>query len=382
MTKHLHLTICLLVLLLSQAIAQNGQFDLNFLLNQVDCNSMKVSVDITLKASDGSSTFSVAEQNYRMSFPRNAVANPVITEELDLTGFTQLPDGTNVLYSPHSLLGSIDTVLSYNVELQSTEGIPISASAWTSVGRIEFDIIDTTKCFNLSWRTYSEIHYPNTVVLEKYNGDLYVVDEGTYVDLNVCFYDFCSVAPTVADDYINVLPNESFTFNLLNNDTDLNNDLDMSSFSLISTPPTQQISVTPTTNSGEIVCQPVAGFIGEVAPFEYTICDMDGQCSTGKVYITVDDAVTGINEPDNRYDIQLLPTAASDFITVQYTNIPTITQAQIVITDVNGRILQSHNKSIANNPSHRFEVSTLPQGVYFLSTMIEGKWIAKKFVKI
>jgi len=117
------------------------------------------------------------------------------------------------------------------------------------------------------------------------------------------------------------------------------------------------------------------------APFEYKVCDTDGQCATAKVYITVDEAVS-IDEPDSRYDIQLLPTAANDFITVQYLNIPVQSDAQIVITDVNGRILETHNKSIANNPTYRFEVANFPQGVYFLNTLIEGEWVAKKFVKI
>lgn len=381
MSKYLYLTACL-CMLLSQANAQNGQFDLHFLLNQVDCENMKVSADITLKASDNSSTFSIAEQNYRMSFPRNAVANPVILEELELGGYTQLSDGTNVLYSPHSLVGSIDTVLSYNVELQSDAGMPVSASEWTGVGRLQFDIVDETKCMDLFWHTYSEAHYPNTVVVEKYNGGLHVVQEGVYADLNVCFYDFCSVAPTAYDDYIDVLPNESMTVNVLENDIDLNNDLDVGTFTLISTPPAQQMTVTTTTNPGDLVLAPMMGFVGEVAPFEYRICDADNQCTTAKVYVTVDETVTSINEPESRYDIQLLPTAANDFITVQYLNIPVQSDAQIIITDVNGRILETQTKSIANNPSYRFDVANFPQGVYFLNTLIEGEWIAKKFVKI
>ncbi len=381
MTKHLYLIACL-CMLFSQANAQDGQFDLHFLLNQIDCENMKVSADITLKASDNGSTFNIAEQNYRMSFPRNAVANPMILEELDLGGYTQLPDGTNVLYSPHSLVGSIDTVLSYNVELQSDDGMPVSASEWTGVGRLQFDIVDATKCLNLIWHTYAEEHYPNTVVVEKFNGGLHVVREGIYADLDVCFYDFCSVAPTAYDDYINTLQDETMTVNVLDNDIDLNDDLDASTFSLISTPPTQQMTVTTTTNPGELVCVPAAGFIGEVAPFEYSICDMDGQCTTAKVYITVEEMVTSINEPESRYDIQLSPTAANDFITVQYLNIPVQSEAQIIITDVNGRILDTHNKLIANNPTYRFEVANLPQGVYFLNTLIEGEWVAKKFVKI
>lgn len=380
MTKYLYLIVCLCALM-SQAKAQDGQFDLHFLLHQVDCQNMKVSADITLKASDPNSTFGIAEQNYRMSFQRDVVNNPVILEELDLGGFTQLNDGTVVLYSPHSLVGSIDTVLSYNVELQSDSGMPVSESEWVGVGRLGFDIVDPTKCLNLYWHTYAEAHYPNTVVVEKYNGALYVVKQGVYADLNICFYDFCSVAPTAYDDYIDALPNESMTVNVLENDIDLNDDLDISTFELISTPPTQQMTVTNTTNAGELIFSPAAGFIGEVAPFEYSVCDMDGQCSTAKIYVTVDDAVS-VDQPENRYDIQLSPTAANDFITVQYINIPVQADAQIVITDVNGRILETQNKSIANNPTYRFEVANFPQGVYFLNTLIEGEWIAKKFVKI
>jgi len=379
MSKYLYLTVCLCVLL-SQANAQTGQFDLHFLLNQIDCENMKVSADITLKASDNSSAFSVAEQNYRMSFQREAVANPVILEELELAGYTQLTNGADVLYSPHSLVGSIDTVLSYNVELQSSEGRPVGASEWTGVGRLGFDIVDPTQCLNLFWHTYAEAHYPNTVVVEKYDGSLHVVAEGVYADLNICFYDFCS-NPFAYDDYFNV-EEASLTYNVLENDIDPNGDLDMSTFSLISTPPAQQMTVTTTTNPGEIVCEPIAGFAGQVVPFEYNICDMGGECSTAKVYVTVGGVVTGINEPESRYDIQLSPTAANDFIRVQYLNIPVQAEAQIIIADVNGRIIETHKKSIANNPTYRFEVGHLPQGVYFLNTLIEGEWVAKKFVKI
>ncbi len=381
MSKYLYLTACL-CMLLSQANAQIGQFDLHFLLNEVDCGNMKVSADITLKASDNGSTFNVAEQNYRMSFSRNAVANPVILEELDLAGVTQLPDGTVVLYSSHSLVGSIDTVLSYNVELQSDAGMLVSASDWTSVGRLQFDIADPTKCLNLSWHTYAEVHYPNTVVVEKYDGGLYVVQEGNYADLDICFYDFCSVAPTAFDDFISALPNESMSVNVLDNDIDLNDDLDMSTFSLLSTPPAQQMTVTASNNPGELLLEPASGFVGEVAPFEYRICDTNGQCATANVYVTVSEVVTNVNEPESRYDIQLLPTVANDFITVQYLNIPVQSDAQIIITDVNGRILETQTRPISNNPTYRFDVSNFSQGVYFFNTLIEGEWIAKKFVKI
>jgi len=155
MTKHLYLVLCLLLFILQQATAQSGKYDLQALLHQVDCDNMKASIDIAVKAHNANSTFDIAEQNYRLSFQREAIDNPVIIEELELAGPIQLPDGNLALYSPHSLIGSIDTVISYNIELQSDHGVRVLESEWTNIGRIGFDIEDTSECLNLEWHTTS-----------------------------------------------------------------------------------------------------------------------------------------------------------------------------------------------------------------------------------
>jgi len=357
MAKQLYIIIGLLVFISQQGTAQNGKFDLHFLLNQIDCNSMEAKVDITLKAANANSTFNIAEQNYRMSFQREAINNPVILEELDVSGPIELPDGNYALYSSHSLVGSIDTVISYNVELQSDHGYEITETQWTNVGRLGFDIIDPTQCLNLMWHKHDADFFPNTIITEKYDGGLHTVNE----------------------------VNEARTFNLLQNDMDLNGNLDMGSFTLINTslPPASQMTVTTTTNPGEIVCTPASGFMGVVNTFEYSICDTENQCVTARVYASVEEDIeTSIDTPTDEYDIRLSPTAANDYVSVEYLNITTQSEAKIAITDVNGRMVQIHDKLIAGNPIHRFDVSNLSQGVYFLSTMIEGTWISRKFIKI
>lgn len=481
MTKHLYLVSCLLVFILQQATAQSGKYDLQALLHQVDCDSMKASIDIAIKAHSASSTFDIAEQNYRLSFQREAISNPVIIQELDIAGPIQLPDGNLALYSPHSLIGSIDTVLSYNIELQSEHGLRVRANEWMSIGRLGFDIENTAECLNFKWHTTSAEFYPKTVIIEKFAGNLHNASEGQYIGLDICLHDYCSVAPIAQDDYMSIPTNQSSTINVLGNDVDLNGDINMSSFSITNTPPASQMTVMATSTPGEIVCTPAANFTGEVNTFEYNICDDDNQCVTGKVYVTVTDgtnqaplalddellipfnetmsfnvlqndndpdgnldvstftvlstppafqmtvtttsnpgeivctpaqnfighvnefeyqicdtenqcttakvlatvdAPTATTSPNDRYDIRLSPTAADNYVAIEYLNIPVAEQVQIVITDINGRMLQTHNKPISGNPVHRFDVSALPQGVYFLSTMIEGAWISRKFIKI
>lgn len=381
MTKQFYILFSLLIFISQQAIAQEGKFDLHFLLNGVDCQDMKVKVDIILKAADANSVFNLAEQNYRFSFQREAVSNPVISEELDISGVIELPDGNIALYSPHSLFGSIDTVISYNVELQSDYGYGVTETEWANVGRMSFDIENTTQCLNLIWHRHDTDFFPNTIITEKFGDALHYVDEGTYVDLEVCFYDFCASPPIAQDDYITVPIGQTMTFDLLENDNDLDGNLDPSTFSLVNMPPASQMTVATTTDAGKITCTPAAGFQGVVNAFEYEICDGDSQCVTAKVFAEVME-VTDINTPDDKYDIRLSPTAANDYVAVEYLNITAQAMSNIAITDVNGRMLQTHEKSISGNAVYRFDVSNLTQGVYFLSTMIEGTWVSRKFIKL
>ncbi len=371
----------ILLLTFQQAFSQDGKFDLQFELNNVDCNNMKVYVDLSVKANNSAAVFDVAEQNYRMSFPRS-VDNPFIESELTLSGFVVGAGGGGSFFNNHTLTGSIDTVVSYNIELAGGDGYTLSETTWTPVGRIGFDIMSSTECFELKWHTYDEVDFPNTVVIEKFDDELYIAEEGLYTNLgSVCLFDMCAMAPLAYDDYYDTDEQTPFSIDLLGNDVDPNGNLNPGSFNLLSSPPGTEVSLAPTSDPGYFTCTPAAGFTGAVTPFDYEICDTDNQCVTATVFITVY-PYTGISTPEDDYAINLYPTVADNEIAVEYLDINMQGSTGIMITDVNGRTLETYNKNISGSPVHRFNVEKLPQGVYFLSTMIEGKWVSRKFIKL
>jgi len=118
----------------------DAAYSLTFSVAEVDCQNQTISVDFAVQATDANSGFDIAEQNYRMSFDP-AIANPVVVQELGLSGVYPLANNEFALYSPHSLLGSMDTVISYNIALQSNSGFPIGTTP-VPVGRLGFDIVD------------------------------------------------------------------------------------------------------------------------------------------------------------------------------------------------------------------------------------------------
>ncbi len=192
----LYLAIVFVLSIFISAYAQNGVSEVRFAVTQeATCEEpYGVLVDIEVKAAEGSSFF-MSEQNYRFSFNREALANPAIAEEL-LTGF--IPGGSGplgfTLYSPHNLTGSLDTVVSYNVELQGGDGVLATDDRWIPVGRVGFDVLDEAACFDLEF--HPQARFPPTFVGEVYidaNGVpvRVITSESIYGDLSRCFGELC-----------------------------------------------------------------------------------------------------------------------------------------------------------------------------------------------
>jgi len=85
---------------------------------------------------------------------------------------------------------------------------------------------------------------------------------------------------------------------------------------------------------------------------------------------------------DYQNNIQILPTAVHSELTVQYTLQRPTEMARITIADMQGRVLQQHQKQLTGEDTFKFDVSRLPQGIYLVNTLIDGQWIPQKFVKI
>jgi len=185
----------ILSLLTFHTNAQNGQNEVQFVITEpAVCTvpySILVDVEVRAAAAPG---FFMSEQNYRFSFNDNALANPTIAKEI-LTGF--VPGGSGplgyTLYSPHNLVGSLDSVVSYNLELQGGDGVFVSPDEWIKVGQLGFDVLDSDACFDLLW-------HPQAVFPPTFVGEIYIENgatlrtntrESVYGNLSNCMTDVC-----------------------------------------------------------------------------------------------------------------------------------------------------------------------------------------------
>jgi len=162
-------------------------------------------IDLEVKANAGSPEYFIADQNYRFSFNRDAVANPSIVQELTLSG-TIFTGNYIALFDPHHLNGSLDTVVSYNVVLTGGTGYPVNDAAWVPVGRVKFDILDIDACLDLIWHTHDPADFPPTFISEKVGGQggvLLEVDEGLYdPGQSICFDPICRALPIEIESFI------------------------------------------------------------------------------------------------------------------------------------------------------------------------------------
>jgi len=174
--------------------AQVGQNDVQFVYNGVNCvsNPTMAMFLVQVKSSSPGTEFYMSEQNYRFSFNRDDLANPVIVSEETISGF--IPGGPGplgfTLYSPHNLVGSLDTVVSYNVELAGGDGVFLTPEEWVDVGVIGFDMLNDPACAELVWHPQSV--FPPTFIGEVYTDPVTGTlmrrntDENFYGNLSMC----------------------------------------------------------------------------------------------------------------------------------------------------------------------------------------------------
>jgi len=192
--KKLFTTLMLMVAFCIVGFSQ-GQYDVRFDLNTLDCDGEQFLLNIDVRASAPDATFTIAEQNYRFSFNRAALVpgNTTISREGELSSFI-LDNGVLVaLYSEHNLGGSLDTIISYNLELSGGEGVLVEG-AWVNVGTLAFQVADIDACLDMTW--HDSTIFPPTFVSTFDGGSRQEVIEGEYLnDLTFsCFSDICAEA--------------------------------------------------------------------------------------------------------------------------------------------------------------------------------------------
>lgn len=387
------ISFCLfIVFLLSHSIitAQNGKVDARVVNNYYSCDSLYMYADIEIKANDDSTNFSVADLNVRLSFNRAAffegsLTNPSVTiqQELTLSGFVS-GTGYTAFYNPHTLTGSLDTVISYNVELAGGDGYPVSDMSWTPVGRIALQVKDATACTSIWIHNNDPINFPPTFVSEKFNNLLYQVAEGSYTNQQVCLPTLCNQAPMAIDDYITTQEGTPIVFNLLANDSDPDNNINPGTLALISTPPTNEVTVVMGPGAGEVTISPTGLWYGNVTPFSYQICDDGGACHSALVYVTVlDDPQTAVKDLIAEKDISIYPTLATDLVTVEFEDgWNRGEEITIRLYSLLGHLISEETINLSGN-GHAFEtnVGSLPQGAYLLSLSNDAGTYTERIVK-
>ncbi len=210
--KSIKIVLSLLLILMGyQAMqAEAGQYDLRFV--QIESTqSGIVLVDIEIKAHTEDREFYLADQNYRFSFNETAVLpytndapSVNVNEELNISGLIG-----QTYYDNHHLNGSVENIISYNVELLSGEGVYISADTWVKVGQVAFTLISPDVELELTWHKIAD--FPTTYIAEKKDNNLSRLDEGNYYDLT----------STPLDN--NDLAAEEMAFEIFPNPVSLNN---------------------------------------------------------------------------------------------------------------------------------------------------------------
>jgi len=194
--KKVKLLFFLLFFITASIHAQIGVSDVRLVPGPTNCIDT-ASFIIEVKAAEAGAEFFMSEQNYRFSFTRGELSNPRIARELEISGFVPGGPGTNgfTLYSPHNLVGSLDTVVSYNVELAGGDGFFTSPDEWAQVGIIEFDVLSPQSCFDITW--HPQAVFPPTFVGEVFPDPVTGAPtrantaENFYGDISTCLETLC-----------------------------------------------------------------------------------------------------------------------------------------------------------------------------------------------
>jgi gliding motility-associated-like protein len=103
------------------------------------------------------------------------------------------------------------------------------------------------------------------------------------------------VFPNVNDDILTTNEDTELVHNIFGNDNDPNDNLDLSTFELLSNPVNGEMTID---ENGLITYLPMADFHGE-DQFEYQLCDSDGYCDQALVHITIVSVNDGIFAEDD-----------------------------------------------------------------------------------
>jgi gliding motility-associated-like protein len=160
-----------LLLMRSEATAQNGVFDVRFQLKDLQCADRNVTVELQVKAHSDRTSFLMGDANYRFEYDPRNIQNPRIVSQPNFSSQAPVP---NANYGIQNLNGSkinssgTGAIVSVNTFYTGSEegGQPVP-NVWTTVAALQFDLVNTDSCFHLKW--HDDTTFPVTGMSEVVN---------------------------------------------------------------------------------------------------------------------------------------------------------------------------------------------------------------------
>jgi gliding motility-associated-like protein len=199
MKRHLFrfLSAILTLLLVNDGLfAQNGSFDVRFLLKNLQCADKTISVELQVKAHNAATNFVMGDANYRFEYNPRSIRNPRIAVQ---TAFSSQSPARDANYGAQNLNGSkfdslnmkgiVSVNTFYTGGASSGQTVP---NNWTTVSEIQFDLINIDSCFELKWHDNNT--FPITGMSEvsaisarPYDYNLYLTQAGgIFENLSIC----------------------------------------------------------------------------------------------------------------------------------------------------------------------------------------------------
>jgi len=378
------------LLLVTSLSAQDGIFDVRFNFASINCVDSLFYVDVEVKAKDAGSEFYMSDQNYRFSFNRGAIETydinipkeqaSVTVETEFLSGVVQ-EGGTVSLFDPHTLNGSIDSIVSYNVVLAGGDGYPIKELVWIKVGRLSLKIIDFDQCPNLRWHDNQPINFPPTFISEKTAaGVLIPCDENFYGNFSDCVGQTCLLPIELANfDGTANNCNVDLTWTTL---TEIDNDY----FILERSYDGQQYTeLAQIDGSGNSINSITYNFTDRASGlnnyYRLTQVDFNGVSETFdvvQVKTNCSKEFVGISElfPN--------PVSGNEGITIKFMSKVEVSNPRMVITTVDGKLVADKAIELTDGLNVlQHDTQNLAAGVYFIQ-IIDNTWQSKtkKFAKV
>lgn len=173
-------------------------------------NSTVVYIDLFIKKADHiSGELKLRNQNYRLSYDSHTLDfdSFFIDSEGAISNYGNYPDDSFYLFADHTLTGTTQHILSYNIDLQGGEGFELTQD-WILVGTIGATLKTNSECFASILLTENE--FPATTLIYHIDEGNRIIDKGPLTfDVNECVMNYCNTChdnlnlTNIDNNYIN-----------------------------------------------------------------------------------------------------------------------------------------------------------------------------------